>query len=154
VNDTWYRDVVRKDDGTIKTFTEYCEFIKGYMVKGAKSYSVYRYVEHLKAWTALFDRSQLLVLSYDELRKDPSKVQGRIEQFLGTKFFGALAKLKESGGVSKVKELPESAIRVLEPLLRDLNEELYDFLRDNPGPVMEQRPFPRFNELSSNNTSK
>lgn len=154
VNGTWYRDVVRKEDGTIKTFTEYCEFIKDYMVKGARSYTVYRYVEHLKAWTTLFDRSQLLILSYDELYKKPSKVQGRIEQFLGTKFYGSLAKLNESGGDSKVKELPESAIRVLEPLLRDLNEELYDFLRDNPGPVMEQRPFPRFDGLSSNSTKK
>ena len=81
-------------------------------------------------------------------------MQGRIEQFLGTKFYGSLAKLNESGGDSKVKELPESAIRVLEPLLRDLNEELYDFLRDNPGPVMEQRPFPRFDGLSSNSTKK
>eukprot|EP00804_Cyclotella_cryptica_P014243 CCRYP_005648-RB/>CCRYP_005648-RB protein AED:0.02 eAED:0.02 QI:624/1/1/1/0/0.5/2/64/538 len=149
VNGTWYRDVVHKHDGSVKTFTEYCEFIKGYMLKGAKSYTVYRYVEHLKAWSSLFDRSQLLVLSYDELRKDPAKVQWRIEHHLGTKFYGTLAKLNESGGHAKVKEIPESAIQVLDPLIRHLNEELYEFLRNNPGPTMEQRPFPRFDGRSS-----
>eukprot|EP00804_Cyclotella_cryptica_P002094 CCRYP_006514-RA/>CCRYP_006514-RA protein AED:0.02 eAED:0.02 QI:275/1/1/1/1/1/3/82/699 len=152
VNGTWYRDVVHKQDGTIKTFTEYCEFVKLYMMVGAPTYKISRYVEHLKNWVRLFDRSHLLVLSYDELLNNPSKVQWRIEKFLGTKFDGALAKTNQSGSASKVKEIPHSAIQVLEPVFHDLNEELYKFLNNTPGPPMEQSPFPRFYVRSSNNT--
>jgi hypothetical protein len=107
-----------------------------------------KYVRKLREWIRLFDRSQLLILSYNELRSDPSKLQWRIEQFLGTKFRGTLATANDSGGASKLKkdQVPQGAIDILSPLFHDANEELYDFLDQVPGPPMEQRPFLRFDD--------
>lgn len=153
VNGTWYRDVVHKSDGSVKTFTEYCGFVKEYMTYGAPTYTISRYVDHLKKWASLFDRKQILVLSYDELQNDPSKVQQRVEQFLGSKFDGTLARTNDSGSASKVKEIPESAVKILQPVFQELNLELYDWLNKNPGPDMEQSPFPHFVEHTFDSTS-
>ena len=146
INQTWYRDVINKSDGTIKSFTEYCEFVKEYFIYGAPTYAISRYVEHLRKWVSLFDRKQLLVLSYDELRNDPSSVQKRVEEFLGKKFEGTLKKSNDSGGPAKVQEVPKGAVNVLYPVFHVLNLELYDFLSKNQGPPMEQYPFPHFDE--------
>ncbi len=59
-----------------------------------------RYVEHLRSWERLFGRVRLLVLSYDELLKDPKKVQWRVREFLGGKFPGELSQLNAGGGKS------------------------------------------------------
>jgi hypothetical protein len=154
INGTWYRDVVHKSDGSIKTFTEYCELVKEYMTNGAPTYTISRYVEHLQKWANLFDRKQILVLNYDELQTNPSKVQWRIEQFLESKFDGTLARTNDSSSSSKVKEIPESAVKLLYPVFHDLNLELYEWLDKNPGPDMEQRPFPPFVEHFVNSTPK
>lgn len=103
------------------------------------------YVDYLKLWMDVFPREQLLVLSYDEMKEDPSMTEWRIEQFLGFKLPGELphsnVRVKageESGGV------PDVVKQVLDPIVREKNEELYQLLEHFPGPYMEQRPFPRF----------
>ena len=123
-NDTWYRDVVNKSDGSVKSFTEYCEFVKKYMMNGADTYTISHYVEHLRKWTSLFDRKQILVLSYDELKGDPSRVQWRLEQFLGSKFAGSLERSNDSESEHKVTEIPESAVKVLQPIFHKMNQEV------------------------------
>jgi len=102
------------------------------------------YVDHLKKFASFLSREQLLVLSYDELKTNPQKAQWRIEQFLGREFPGELETLNTHENPNKLRVVPPSARQVLEPLFEDKNEELYEFLDTNPGPWMEQRPFPRF----------
>ena len=46
-----------------------------------------------------------------------------------------------------MKEVPLHAKEVLGPLFKDKNEELYKFIQDNPGPPMEQNPFPQFKNV-------
>ncbi len=46
----------------------------------------------------------------------------------------------------RTEDIPKRAVELLEPIFRKSNEELYDFLRDNPGPSMEQSPFARFEQ--------
>lgn len=108
-----------------------------------------KYVDHLKNFVSFLPRrrEQLLVLSYDEMKSDPEKVQWRIHEFLGRKFVptgSGLPKLNRLDGPNKLMEVSPEARQMLAPLFRDKNEELYEFLEIYPGPWMEQRPFPRF----------
>lgn len=104
--------------------------------------------DHLRRWTTLFGRSQLLVLSHDELLSDVEKVQWRIQEFLGggddTAFSGALLAPQGRGRQRRVTEL---ANNILGPAFEEKNQELYDFLEEYKGPPMEQVPFPRFTPL-------
>ena len=126
-NDTWYRDVVKKSDGSVKSFTEYCEFVKKYMMNGADTYTISHYVEHLRKWTSLFDRKRILVLSYDELKGDPSRVQWRLEQFLGSKFAGSLQGVNIKSQKPQRAKIPESAVKVLQPIFQKRNQEVRIF---------------------------
>jgi hypothetical protein len=141
----WFSDVIDVD-GSLMTFDQYTlEVLRVNIKEKLGSYSSGLYAMHLKAWTKLFDRnSKLLVLNHDEIRKDPSKMQWRIEAFLGKKLVGGELSASETS-----ESIPQRAIRILEPLFRKPNEELYDFLRDVQGPSMEQRPFPRFQQRTT-----
>ena len=90
------------------------------------------------------------MLSYDEMKTDPEKMQWRIQHFLGREFPGQLGVLNTHESPDKVREIPPSAQEMLEPYYRDKNVELYEFLDSNPGPWMEQHPFLRFNEMPKN----
>jgi hypothetical protein len=103
------------------------------------------YVDHLKKWVELFDRNQLLILGYREFCEDSPRLQSRIEEFLGTKFnVSDFRQVNTKEYATKLKQIPPSAKQVLGPLFHEKNEELYDFIRDHPGPPMEQNPFPEF----------
>ena len=106
-----------------------------------------RYADLLKRWFNLFDRKKILVLSYDELKDDPGKVQWRIRKFLGGTFPGELGHLNTKGSMT-TKEVSPKAKEILGPIFSVKNEELYDLLVDNKGPWMEQSPFPHFKDDS------
>ena len=108
-----------------------------------------RYITKLKKWVDLVGRERILIMSYDELRRDPRKIQWRVQQFLGAKFTGELGISNDSGGASKLKKIPKGAIKILDPHFRPYNEELYKWLNENPGPAMEERPFPRFRRFEN-----
>ena len=140
--DEWILDVVHTN-GTIKTFDEYSIELSSLITANPKdAFSLY--VDHLKSWVKLFGRQQLLILSYNEFVTDPSKTVGRLEEFLGVKLNGEFEKYNFWRDVSK--EMPTIAKEVLGELFREKNEELYEYLANNPGPPMEEKPFPRFDE--------
>ena len=103
-----------------------------------------KYVDHLKKFASFISRDMLLVLSYDEMKMNPEKTQWRIQQFLGREFPGELPTLNLHENPNKLRVVSPRARQVLEPFFKDKNEELYEFLEMNPGPWMEQRPFPHF----------
>eukprot|EP00584_Thalassiosira_punctigera_P008699 CAMPEP_0172540804 /NCGR_PEP_ID=MMETSP1067-20121228/11732_1 /TAXON_ID=265564 ORGANISM="Thalassiosira punctigera, Strain Tpunct2005C2" /NCGR_SAMPLE_ID=MMETSP1067 /ASSEMBLY_ACC=CAM_ASM_000444 /LENGTH=348 /DNA_ID=CAMNT_0013326721 /DNA_START=153 /DNA_END=1199 /DNA_ORIENTATION=+ len=103
-----------------------------------------KYVNHLKKFASFLSREQILVLSYDEVRTDPKKTQWRIQQFLGGEFPGELETLNTHENPNKLRVVSPKARKVLGRMFEKKNEELYEFLETNPGPWMEQRPFPRF----------
>ncbi len=73
-----------------------------------------------------------------------TKIQWRIEQFLGGKFNGKLPMSNTQSSSGKVKVVSDNAREILDEYFEEKNEELYQFLEENPGPWMEQRPFPHF----------
>jgi hypothetical protein len=147
----WQRQVT-KEDGSIMSFDEFVRdtSLPAFTRKDGPGRSTRHgmYVTHLREWFRLFDRSQILVLSYDELQRHPEKVQERIQSFLGLDIPGQLNRSNSNESQFKVRlpscEAKEALLAVLAPL----NEELYRLLESNPGPSMEQRPFPRFQEPS------
>lgn len=138
-----YRDILHSN-GAIMSFDQYSETVLKDSIRVDPSNSPGIYVEHLKSWVKLFDRKQLLVLSYDELQSNPAKTRWRINQFLGTKYKGGFNKANTKDSDSKIREVSLRAGMALKPLFHETSEELYAFLRDHPGPAMEQKPFPHF----------
>jgi hypothetical protein len=138
-----YKDILHSN-GTIMSFDQDSETVLKDSIKVDPLNSPGIYVEHLKSWVKLFDRKQLLVLSYDELQSNPSKARWRINQFLGTKYKGGFNKSNTKENDSKIREASLRARQALKPLFHEKNEELYAFLRNHPGPRMEQKPFPHF----------
>lgn len=140
----WYSDVAF-EDGTIKSFEEYANTVlKDHLtptVSIGKSASLY--VKHLQEWMKYFNREQLLVLSFNELKEDPITFSWRIEQFLGNKIPGIPIEHADDRGIDD-NEVPLTAWQTLEEIFGPKNEELYQFLDKNHGPWMEQHPFPHF----------
>jgi hypothetical protein len=135
----WYMDVVDQK-GSVMTFDQYSESVLKDRLNGKSSFATEgKYVDHLKQWFQLFPRHQLLILSFDELRNDPKKVQWRLEKFLGKKL-----EIGELGKIAEIVNVPPRAKEILGPLFDPKNEELYEFLKSHKGPYMEQTPFPRF----------
>jgi hypothetical protein len=106
-----------------------------------------------------------LILSYDEVKADPDKLQWRIKQFLGLKNqFAGLndpsSSTSTSTGTGSTSTLPKKNQRnsslkqsipsckaqsTLADLFEPEHEKLYLLLEANSGPCsMEQHPFPKF----------
>ena len=113
--------------------------------------------EPLLARVRLFDRrTQVLVLSYDEIQSDPAAFQHRLFDFLGiakpdadtTSVLPVRNVATKRGAPPKP---PCSVLRNLSSLFEPFNEALYILLDRHPGPDMEQRPFSRFKVPCSDN---
>jgi len=140
---SWYNHKYFYAHGSGPTFERHSELVlKG--IPDTHWTSLGRYVDHLKKFASFVNRDSILVLSYDELKNDPEKVQWRIQQFLGREFPGKLATINTHDDPNKLKEVSASARQMLEPYFGGKNEELFEFLDTHSGPPMEQRPFPRF----------
>ena len=136
---SWFMDILDKEGGVL-SFEQYAEtsLLEHLSTTKLDYASEGRYVDHLRKWFKHFPRHQFLILSHDEMQNDPKSVQSRIEQFLGQQLTGSLGTTANDGGVSK------RAKNALSPLFDVKNNELYEFLKSNPGPSMEQNPFPPF----------
>merc|ERR1712194_228232 len=104
------------------------------------------YAIHLRRWFDLFDRKQILVSSYDELKQDPTKLQERVRSFLGRAIPGQLKRSNANDNQFKVQSPSCEAKQALQDVFVPQNEQLYQLLESNPGPSMEQRPFPKFRD--------
>ncbi len=135
----WYSDVVYSN-GTIMPFDDYAVKVMKPRLENKSWKSPFKYADHLKWWFKLFDRSQLLILHYDEIKYDPPKAQWRIETFLSTSFSEDL-----HASATRVRKVPRSAGQLVGPLYEEKNLELYELLESYPGLWMEQNPFPHFN---------
>jgi len=110
------------------------------------------YAHFLAKWFTLFPRENILVISYDELKADPTKVLWRIESFLGLRVIlnliltdpAALENLNSQDSKSKVRLPSCEAQKTLADMYEAENQKLYDLLESDPGGTFEQRPFPKF----------
>mmetsp|Transcript_26560 Transcript_26560/g.64762 ORF Transcript_26560/g.64762 Transcript_26560/m.64762 type:complete len:297 (-) Transcript_26560:77-967(-) len=154
---TPWQEQVLNSDGDIMSFDEFVAQVSlpGLEAKSGPGRSTRHgfYAAHLKKWFELFDRSQILVLSYQELQENPRKLQGRIQKFLGREIAGELTRANSNDNAHKVRSPSNKALALLDDVFASENEQLYTLLETNPGPVMEQRPFPRFSKPDSGKES-
>ena len=141
-SDAWYSDVVFANNNTIMSFEQYSEHVLAGQLSNQFWECDGKYFDRLKHWMFYFQRKQLLVLSYDEIKETPKLAQRRIEQFLGAEFPGNLQ--YENFRNYKKEEISPLAVKVLTHFFKEKNLELYEFLDEQAGPSMEQHPFPRF----------
>ena len=145
----WQNQVI-KEDGSVMSFDEFV-LDKSIPALGkatgpGRSTRHGLYATHLSTWFKLFDRRQILVLSYDELQYHPENLQERIQTFLGCTVPGGLCRSNSNDSHDKVRFPSCKAQETLLAVFAPINEKLYQLLESNPGPSMEQRPFPKFQE--------
>jgi hypothetical protein len=94
----------------------------------------------------LFDRQQILLLSFHELRNDPDTLMNRVKLFLGLNYSESFS-FRHDNSLSFPSKLryplctdQDKLTNVFEPYLK----ELYELLIMTPGPPSEEYPFPRF----------
>lgn len=145
----WQNQVV-KADGSIMSFDEFVlnKSIPSLQKKTGPGRSTRHglYATHLSTWFNLFDRKQILVLGYDELQYHPASLQARIQSFLDRKVPGELSRSNSNDSPDKVYLPSCKANEALSKVFASANEKLYQLLEVNPGPSMEQSPFPKFQE--------
>lgn len=147
----WHQQV-KKTDNTIMTFDEFVRTVtlpalvsnelKDRGLGRSSRYGLF--ANHLREWFELFDRNQILILSYDELQSKPSTLQGRIQVFLGRTVQGNISQANANDSPQKVHMPSNDTKQILHSFFRPHNDRLYQLLEAMPGPPMEQRPFPRF----------
>ena len=161
-----WTEMILKDDGqTIMTFDEHVEqhllpcLKPGYQPRKKSPNTLFSsacytkkggYAPLIKEWFNLFDRSQILVLSYDELKNNPNKLLERVSTFLELEFGeGSMRppltkENTQSSSNTKVNRptciAQEKLVRVFAPW----NEDLYSVLETHTGLSIEQQPFPHF----------
>ena len=151
LNETTFNYVTRdKHSSQLLSFEEYLKANKVVPGWGSEFFRHRRrwtndpglYSKWLKKWFRLFDRQQILVLSYDEFKVNQTQFLDRIHQFLNlTQTSQVLEKVNVK---MKIPPPPCSVQKKLVRYYEKWNTELYELLDDNPGPEMEQRPFPLF----------
>lgn len=144
----WHKQVLGKDGRRVLSFDEFVSNVSlPALTREAglgQSTRHSLYAIHLQKWFHLFDRKQILVLSYDELLKNPERLQERIQSFLSFSIPGRLKRANANDGPHKIKSPSAETSRVLQEVFSSYNEDLYRLLESTSGPSMEQRPFPRF----------
>ena len=115
------------------------------------------YSTQLRQWFHALSREQILILSYDELKGDPTTFQRRIIDFLGLPLNSLKSKMKSKNEKSfpgKESVLSCQTRDKLGVRFQPHNEDLYALLTQNPGPPMEQKPFPEFTVAACQDTRK
>ena len=134
------------ENGRVRSFDEY---VHDHLLPDRRFLNSYgNYARWIPMWFLHFDRSQILIVAYDELKSNTTAFWSRIESFLGLR----IPPLESSTIVNPSRPsepVPCEVQENLAKIFRASNEELYRILEQNPGPPMEQRPFPRFREVCS-----
>lgn len=149
---SWYNHQL-KNGGVMEEVTFEDFIVNRTMVSIRRKYNYGLYASHLQSWIKYFDRRNILILSYQEIRDDPGMVQWRIQQFLGLndEELPVTGHFKKANALKNPlkKPLPycTEAYYDLVNLYGPLNEELYQFLELYPGQEMEQHPFPQFSTI-------
>lgn len=143
----WNRQII-KSNGSLMSFEDFvtCVSVPAFADENGPGRSTRHsmYAFHLRKWFALFDRRQILVLSYQELEDHPGSLQARVRAFLGKDIPGELKHANSNDNPQKLREPSPPAKHALSKILDPLNDELYSLLESHPRPPMEQNPFPRF----------
>lgn len=138
-----------KRDGSVREFPD---DIRDRLLKDFKRgnfkqlYSNYAVI--LSKWFELFDRKQILILSFNELKTNQTDYLNRIHSFLSLQPSKSMPKFpveaKSEYHETKTAKLCKFMNYCWNRFFRQRDSKLRDLLQANPGPEMEQNPFPQF----------
>ena len=143
----WAKKYLLTEDGFVKSFETFAvqNILPSIHDNNPSNRGLYAY--WLKQWFDLFDRQQILIMSYDELQHDPVNFLQRLDAFLELpnppKRKSALYD-KNTMKLTNPVPIPCAIQDQLATEYELSNQELYDLLEAHPGPIMESRPFPKF----------
>jgi Sulfotransferase domain len=141
-------DLIKKD-GTVRSFME---DVKDRLLQDFKQQNekaLYgTYADQLKQWFEILDRKQILVLSFAELQANETDYLDRVHSFLSQKPRQASQVFPVEAKAEYQHERTENLCKFMNFMnarfFRSRNMKLEELLKDNPGPTMEQTPFPPF----------
>ena len=146
--DAWFSEVA-SEDGSALGFDEYVEkVLEPNLAEVNQGLKTSFYAHNIGEWSRYFSRDQILVLSYDEVHMKPKLAQDRVCNFLGSNFPGELPVSNNKETSSKVHAISCSVRERLDRIFKEKNDKLYSLLDQSPGPLMEQRPFPKLQQVS------
>jgi Sulfotransferase domain len=138
-----------KRGGAVRDFTE---DVRDRLLKDFKNQNVKAlygtYADQLAQWFQMFNRKQILILSFTELQRNQTAYLDRVHAFLSQQprrpeqVFPVEAKAQYQQ--EKTEHLCKYMNFVWNRFFRAHDKKLQPLLTDNPGPVMEQTPFPPF----------
>jgi len=137
----WAQEVFHNlQNSTVKTFEDYAMQNIAPLIHGKNPTHRGLYAHWLKQWFKLFDRQQIFIASYDDLRSDPADFLQRLLVFLD---LPAPKKdhLPYSNG-KKARNAQAIPCKVQKQFAKEFeipNEQLYHLLKTNPGPAMDKR---------------
>ena len=153
-----YRWLSAFPKGYQPTFTKdyYPQLLQKRNKKTLKGY----YFKWFQRWFTLFDRKNILILAYDEIKRHPERAMRRVHEFLDIPLPPAVVAVDEADAGSnrdtniaasgvitnhKQTDFPDCARQetILQWFQED-TDQFYKLLEEYPGPSMEQRPFPKF----------
>ena len=158
----------KSDSGqALRTFPEYADHMFGdyvldHLPTERQELLTGWYGDKFEQWFHHFDRKQILVLSYSELKQDESSFLERVISFLNLDVDPTMiqsgTKTKNDHASSLKMELPPCDVQDrMAKMFKPSNDKFFDMMDyGEEGPTMEQRPFPRFvlsNCTSSTSTS-
>jgi len=138
-------------DGSVRSFSEYARDVTLQHVDigstRRKQLCRGHYAHLLREWFATFRRSQILILSYDEMFENENRMMQRVQSFLNLDPRSNPGRMEEKNTKNnerKVRSIACDVNDILNSVFDPLNDGLYRLLEENPGPEAEQRPFPTF----------
>ena len=138
-------NAIKDEMGHIMTFDEVVEFILDNPEDNAPKSM---YARQLKRWFQVFDRRQILLLSFDELKTNQTKFLQRLHDFLELPVSQPLTipHKNQKGNKQETVMIPVSCDtqHKMSKVFQPFNADLYALLEQHPGPRSEQHPFPKF----------
>lgn len=133
---------VTAKNGSVLSFDEYASSVVVPRILGddiTTDSHIGAYALHLSRWVRRFDRQQLLLLRYEELRENPKRSLDRIRQFLGHDLNDKNKVRTENAhdGNHKIALPTCAAKKILDPYFDKWNRDFQEFLENYPGPPME-----------------
>ena len=164
----WARDQMIKSHnesgGQLRTFPEYAhhqfgDYIIDHLPIYKKEWLTGWYGEKFENWFRHFDRKQILVVSYSELKQDESSFLKRVVSFLNLDVDPTMiqsgTKIVNAHNIPRKIKLPPCDVQDrMAKMFMPSNDKFFMMMNyGEEGPPMEQRPFPRF-MLSNCTTNK
>lgn len=142
---TWSKEVLNSTTGEELSFHQYMEAVILPSIHSDTPTNRGLYAYWLRQWFQVFDRSQMFITSYDDLRRNETDFLLRLHSFLDLPLSLPARKTPQSNAKHVTRDpIPCATETRLAQLYASFNEDLYSLLEQHPGPPMEQdhfRPF-------------